>query len=257
MTSCTSYTFLYFVSQYTSIYNERNPYLDYLDQCRRLRLVCRAWNEFVLLSRHRWLQLDEGSPMYDLDSTTSGVGGVGPVERLSMTITSEGMVVPILSWTSHILQRPADQSPLRAYALQLVRAPTRWYNPFGDLVGPTPKSPECTNTALQSLSFTTALRTLTSPATISFQQISSTFTGLRSLFLINVTATPQQTIALPQLELLYVHNMRYGFQVLELHAWDTPALRHAHLGYLKRARSSSRCSTASCGGARRGSKVSC
>ena len=102
MTSCTPHTFLYLVNQQTRIRDYRKPYSDYLERCRRLRLVCRAWNEFVLLSRHRWLQLDDKwSPVYDLDSTTSSAGGVRPVERLSMTINSEELVVPILSWTSH------------------------------------------------------------------------------------------------------------------------------------------------------------
>ena len=141
--------------------------------------------------------------MYCLDPTTPGAKGVRPVERLSTTIVSEGRVVPILSWTSHILRRPADQSPLRAYALRLLTSPpTRGYNPFDDLVGPTPESPEYTNTALQSLSITEAIH---SPMSMSFPQISSTFIGLRSLFLSNVTATRRQTTALPQLELLYVH----------------------------------------------------
>ena len=233
MTSCTPYTFLHFVNQQTRVHKHRKPYFDYLERRGRLRLVCSAWNEFVLLRSHRWLQLDdEGSPMYALDSTTPGAGGVRPVERLSMTITSEELVVPVLSWTSHILQRSADQSPLRAYALRLFKTPTRGYNPFDDLVGRTPESPESpeyTNTTLQSLSITTAFG---STVSISFPQISSTFTGLCSLFLINVTATPRQTIALPQLELLYVHHTLSAFQTLPVHAWDTPALRHAHLGHL-------------------------
>jgi len=232
MTSCTPYTFLYFVNQQTRIDNRRHQrqYLDYLEWRQRLRLVCRAWNEFVLLSRHRWLQLDEGSPMYDLDSTTSGVGGVRPVERLSMTIRSGGMVVPILSWTSHILQRPADQSPLRAYALHLFITP-RGYNPFDYLVGPTPELHEYTNTALQSLFIRIEAG---SRLSIPFPQISSTFTGLRSLFLMNgMTAAPQQTISLPQLEMLYVYQL--PCQALPGPTWDTPALRHAYLGEFRTA----------------------
>jgi len=224
MTSCTPYTFLYLVHQQTHIQEHQKPYSDYLERQRRLRLVCRAWNEFVLLSRHRWLQLDDKwSPVYDLDSTTSSAGGVRPVERLSMTINSEELVVPVLSWTSHILQRPAGQSPLRAYALCLSKTPTRGYNPFEDLVGRTPESPGYTNTALQLLSINVAFF---STASISLPQISSTFTGLRSLFLIDVLTTPQQTIALPKLELLYVNHRS---REMPVHAWDTPALRHAHL----------------------------
>jgi len=227
MTSCTPYTFLYLVNQQTRIHNHRKPYSDYLERRRRLRLVCRVWNEFVLLSRHRWLQLDDRwSPVYDLDSTTSGTGGVRPVERLSMTINLETLVVPVLSWTSHILQRPANQSPLRTYALHLSKTPTREYNPFDDLVGRTPESPEYTNTALQLLSIRMAFG-LT--ASISLPQICSTFTGLRSLFLINVTATPQQTIALPQLELLYVNHKLSTSQTMPVHVWDTPGLRHVYL----------------------------
>ena len=39
-----------------------------------------------------------------------------------------------------------------------------------------------------------------------------------------------QTIALPHLELLYVHNTLSGFLTLPMHTWDTPSLRHVHLG---------------------------
>jgi len=230
MTSCTPYTFLYFVNQQTCFHRHRKPYFDYQERRRRLRLVCRAWNEFVLLSRHRWLQLvDEGSPIYGLDSTTPGAGGVRPVERLSTKINSDELVVPILSWTSHILQRPADQSPLRAYALRLYKLPTQGYNPFYDLVRLAPDSPEYTNTALESLSIAALFG---STVYISFPQISSTFTGLRSLFLWNMIATPRQTIALPQLELLHVHYTTSAFHTLPVHVWDTPALRHAYLAYL-------------------------
>jgi len=84
MTSCTPYTFLYFVNQQTRIHEHQKPYFDYLERRRRPRLVCRAWNEFVLISRHRWLQLDdEGSRLYDLDSTTSGPGGFVPLKSYS------------------------------------------------------------------------------------------------------------------------------------------------------------------------------
>jgi len=145
-----------------------------------------------------------------------------------MTITSERMAVPTLSWTSHILQRSADQSPLRAYALRLFIRPTRAYNPFDYLVGPTPELPKYTNTALQSLLIRIDIG---STLSIPFSQISSTFTGLRSLFLMNgMTAAPQQTIALPQLEMLYVM-----CQALLGPAWDTPALRHAYLGQFRTA----------------------
>ena len=225
MTSCTPYTFLYFVSQQMRLHNK--PYFDYLERRGLLRLVCRAWNDCVLISSHRWLYLVGVSPMYDLDPTTPDPGGVRPVEKLSTTITSEGMVVPVLSWVSHILRRPADQSPLRAYALRLFsfEMDTREYNPFDYLVGPAPKSPEYTNTTLQSLSISTIVG---SAASISFPQISSTFIGLRSLFLVDVTATLQQTIALPHLELLYVHYTISEYRTLPVHTWDTPALRHAY-----------------------------
>jgi len=233
MTSCTPYTFLYFVKQQIRIYDHREPYFDYLEQRGRLRLVCRAWNEFFRLRRHRWLQLDnEHSPMYKRDSTTTGTGGVRPVERLSMKITMEYLVIPILSWTSHILQRPANRSPLRVFALCLFTPPTQGYSPLDDLVGPSPKPPEYINTMLQSLSITAALGPFNTSVSISFQQISSTFTGLRSPFVIDVAATPQQTIALPYLELLYVHYKITVFPALPVHTWDTPALRHAHLGDL-------------------------
>ena len=59
MTSCASYTFLYFVDQQIRIYGQRKPYLDYLERRRRLRLVCSTWNEFVLITGPRWLHLDD------------------------------------------------------------------------------------------------------------------------------------------------------------------------------------------------------
>jgi len=174
--------------------------------------------------------------MYSLDSTNFGTGGVGPVERLSTTVNSEELVTPILSWASHILKRTANQSPLRAYTLRLFKTPKRGYNPLDDLVGRT--SPECstnTNTTLRCLSITTSFG---SNASIALPQISSTFTGLRALFLVNVNATPQQTMSLPVLEVLYVHHTLPAIDTLQRamdEAWDTPALRHAHLGHFNTA----------------------
>jgi len=132
-TSCTPYTFLYFVNQQTWNHWHRKPHHDYLERRRRLRLVCRTWNEFVLSTRHRWLQLGQGNAMYELDSTTTSPGcrgGVGPIERLSTTINSEESVIPVLSWVSHILKRPENHFPLRAYTSdsfqRLCRGTTRW-----------------------------------------------------------------------------------------------------------------------------------
>ena len=236
-TSCTPYTFLYFVNQQTRIHKHPKLHLDYLEQRRCLRLVCQTWNEFVLFTSHRWLQLEEGSAMYERDSTTMttpDARGVGPVERLSMTISSEELATPILSWASHILKRTANQSPLRAYTLRLLKTPVRGYNPFDDLlVGTTTTpDPECTNTntTLRSLSITTSFG---SYASIALPQISRTFTGLRSLFLINTNVTPAQTLTLAQLEVLYVHHTLPAFTMLQrpMEAWDTPALRHVHLGH--------------------------
>ena len=120
-TSCTPYTFLAFM--YLHIFYQRNtkPYQDYLAQRRHLRLVCRAWNEFVLSISHRWLPLEEdSSPIYKLDPTTSyAQGGVGPVEKLITVINSNEVVTPILSWVSHILKRPASRTPLQTYILDI------------------------------------------------------------------------------------------------------------------------------------------
>jgi len=144
-TSCTPYTFLHFVNLQTRSTSAVGNRISVTWNSGRLRLVCRSWNEFVLFTSHRWLQLDEGDPMYELDSTILGAGGVGPVERLSTTINSEELVTPILSWVSHILKCPANQSPLRPYTLRLFRTPGLGYNPLDDLVGRT--VPECnTNT---------------------------------------------------------------------------------------------------------------
>jgi hypothetical protein len=232
-TTCTPYTFLYFVYQHTRIHKKHKPYHDYLERRRHLRLVCRAWNEFILTTSHRWLQLeDERDPVYELDPTL-GNGAVHPVELLSTTIkyssAAAELVTHILSWTSHILKRPANQSPLRAYTLRLYKTPTRNYNPFDDLVGPTTTTAEYTNTTLRVLSITAPLFTA---ANISLPQISSTFPGLRALFLLNVVAMPEQTITLPHLEFLCVQNRRSAFLTLSVRAWDTPALRHAHLGHI-------------------------
>ena len=222
-----------YIIEHTRFHRHQKPHLDYLEQRRCLRLVCRTWNEFVLLTRHRWLQLGEGSAMYELDSTTTtttpGARGVGPVERLSTTIISEELAAPILSWVSHILKRPANQSPLRAYTLWFLIQPMRGYNPFDDLlVGiTTTPDPECTNTntTLRSLS-------IASFGSTSLPQISRTFTELRSLFLINVNATPAQILTLAHLEVLFVHHTPTALATLQLpmEAWVTPALRHVHLG---------------------------
>ena len=224
-TGCTPYTFLYFIDQQTRPRKQQKPYLDYLEHRKRLRLVCSAWNEFILITSHRWLQLDEGSPVdVELDPTIPGAGGVRVVERLSTTIISEELVDPILAWTSHILKRPANQSPLRAYTLRLFKTPVRRYNPFYSLVG---TNPEYTNTTLQSLSITTACD---ASVFVPFPQLSSTFSGLRSLFLDNVDAYQTHAITLPHLELLYID---HAFGISPMQTWDTPSLRHVYLGLVR------------------------
>ena len=162
--------------------------------------------------------------MYDLDPTTPGAGGVRAVERLSTTIISEALVDPILTWTSHILKRPANQSPLRAYTLRLFKTPVRRYNLFDVLVG---TNPEYTNTALQSLSITTAGD---ASVFVPFPQLSTTFSGLRSLFLDKVDAYQTHAITLPHLEVLYID---YAFGISPMQTWDTPSLRHVYLGLVR------------------------
>jgi hypothetical protein len=239
-TSCTPYTSLGFMAEQTCRYALQTPYLDYLDQRRCLQLVCRTWNELVLCTSHRWLLLEGWDPIYELDSTTTSrsKGGVGPVEKLSMKIHSDELVTPILSWASHILKRPASRSPLRACILLLNGAPVTGYNLFDDLlVGTTTtQDPEYTNTTLHSLSIATTRHV---DISTSLSQISRTFTGLRSLFLINLSAMPQQTLRLAPLKLAHLEVLYVCCPELEtleqsMEAWDTPALRHVRLGDLRR-----------------------
>ena len=237
-TSCTPYTFLAFTSLRFLDREERppQPYLDYLAQRRRLQLVCRAWNEFVLFTSHRWLLLEDWSPMYELDSTTTTrtKGGVGPVEKLSTLINQHDLVTPNLSWASHILKRPVSQSPLRAYFLQLRVMPVPGHNPFDDFLVDTTVTQdlECTdtntNTTLRLLSIVTP-RDLN--ISISLSQISRTFTGLRSLFLCCVKAMPQQILSLVHLEVLCLYT---AVETLleSIETWDTPALQHVSLGQI-------------------------
>jgi hypothetical protein len=223
------------VLQQISLSEHWKPYCDYLEQRRRLRLVCRAWNEFILFTRHRWLLLEERSPMYWLDSTATSraKGGVGPVERLSMTINSNELVTSALSWVSHILKRPAHQSPLRAYTLQLCTAPVRGYNPFDDLLVETTTAQglECRNTNTNTTLRLLSIATPGSDIPILLSQISRTFTSLRSLFLFQVQVTPRQALRLPHLEVLYVYYRRQEPETLQesMDKWDTPALRHVYL----------------------------
>jgi hypothetical protein len=112
----------------------------------------------------------------------------------------------------------------------------RGYNPFNDiLVGSaTTPDPECTNTNTNStLRLLSIAALFISDPTIALPQISRAFTGLRSLFLIDINVTPAQTLTLPHLEVLYVHDTLPAFATLQLltEGWDTPALRHVHLGY--------------------------
>ena len=230
-TSCTPYTFLGFTYLHVRHQRDRKPYLDYLAQRRCLRLVCRAWNEFVLFTSHRWLPLEGRSPKYKLDSTsTRAKGGVGPVEILSTKIYQKELVTPILSWVSHILKRPASQSPLRAYILDTDFALRPRYNPLDDLLvrTTTTQDPEYTNTNTTN----TTLRLLAlcgANISVSFSQISHTFAGLRSLFLINLDLAPKGTLALAHLELLWL-DCRSPDLRESIETWDTPALRHVHLG---------------------------
>jgi hypothetical protein len=235
-TSCTSYTFLWFMDLHTEQQRRPKQYINYLKQRGRLRLVCRAWNELVLFAGDRWLQLEDWSPMFELDPTTTthANGGVGPVERLITTIRDDNLVTPMLSWASHILKRPASQSPLRAYSLLLHVLPVPGYNPFDDfLVETTTRNLECASTSTNTNTNTT-LRSLTIEIiqeldiSISFSQISRTFTGLRSLFLCGVKATPQQPLRLAHLEVLYV-GCPSKTLLKSMETWETPALRHVYL----------------------------
>ena len=235
-TSCTPYTFLTFMALHIDGWQKKPRHLDYLAQRRSIRLVCRAWNEFVLFTSHRWLRLKSWKSTYRPDSTTTRAeGGVGPVEILSTEISRSELVTPILSWASHILKRPASQS-LRACTLHLKCTLRPGYSPLDDLlVGTTAtQDPECTNTNTTNTTLRLlALHGLNIP--ISFSQISRTFTGLRSLFLINVKAAPQQTLALAHLEVLYVECRCTAWEEVQqsIETWDTPRLRHLHLGYLR------------------------
>jgi len=239
-TSCTPYTFLAFIDLHDWHDGSPQSYDKYMLQCRDLALVCRAWKEFVLFTSHRWLQLHERIPMFKLDSTTTARtnGGVGPVEKLYMS-TLYSDVTPIISWASHILKRPASQSPLRAYTLRFhlnrCTMPTPRDTLFDDFLfgTTTTQDLECTNTNtnttlhLLSISIVTSQPDIHTP--ISFSQISRTFPGLRSLFLYGVEVTPQQTLALAHLEVLSV--FRPSETLLEsMETWDMPALRHVSLG---------------------------
>jgi len=239
-TSCTPYTFLAFMYLYDFHQRDRKPYQDYLAQRRQLRLVCRAWNEFVLFTSHRWMPLEEdSSPMYKLDPTTTyAKGGVGPVEKLSTIIDSDELVTPILSWVSHILKRPASQTPLRTYILWIRGARRPGYNPLDDLVGTTTtQDPGCSNTNTNTNTNTT-LRALSIAMSssyrgfISLSQISRTFTGLRMLFLVGVDTTPQQTLTLAHLEVLCVHLPSEAL-LESMGTWDIPALRHVSLDHFR------------------------
>jgi hypothetical protein len=176
-TSCTPYTFLWFMDLHTQQQRHLNPYIDYLEQRGRLRLVCRAWNELVLFAGDRWLRLEDWSPI-DPTTTSHAKGGVGPVERLSTIISQHELVTPMLSWASHILKRPASQSPLRAYNLHLHVLPVSGYNPFDDFLihTTTTRKLACmntnTNTKLRLLSFDISCNLNIS---ISLSQISRTF----------------------------------------------------------------------------------
>jgi hypothetical protein len=106
--------------------------------------------------------------------------------------------------------------------------PVPGYNPFDDLlVGTTTiQDPECTNTTLRLLSIATPSGL---DISISFSQISRTFAGLRSLFLCNVTSTPQQILSLAHLEVLCVYSPS-GMMLESMEILDTPALWHVYLG---------------------------
>jgi len=234
-TSCTPYSFLCLVALHDWQKGQQKLYPEYQEQRRRLRLVCRAWNEFVLLTGHCWLLLDGRNPMYELDPTTTPrvKGGVGPVENLFTSIRRRDMVAPTLSWVSHILKRPANQSPLRAYALHVLETPMAGYNPLDLLVGTTTtQNPECTNTTLRLLSISGEF---SSTVSISLSQISRNFTGLRSLSLRAVMAASQQTLSLAHLEVLCLEFWQPEWEELQqsIETWDTPALRHVRLGHFR------------------------
>jgi len=115
-TSCTPYTFLYFVNQQTRNHWHRKPHHDYLKRRRRLRLVCRTWNEFVLSTGHRWLQLGQWDATYDqarLDDYQSRLQGRSWSRRGTIHNDQIGRVgdpCPVLG-VSHS-QTPRESLPL-------------------------------------------------------------------------------------------------------------------------------------------------
>ena len=94
---------------------------------RRLRLVCRALNEYFICTSHGWLQLDgpgslvddQGRVVCELDSSTSTGGrGVGPVERLSLStmINPEELTTHIISRILNSQTPPPPRAPARVHA---------------------------------------------------------------------------------------------------------------------------------------------
>ena len=131
---------------------------------------------------------------YKLDSTTTAHtnGGVGPVEKLSMSIMFSD-VASILSWAFHILKRPASQSPLRSISIECLRQGTACLT----ISSAEQRRPRASNVRTRTRRYTcpqsqsTLQRDFNIP--ISLSQISCTLPGLPSLFLYGVKVTSQQT----------------------------------------------------------------
>ena len=201
-----------------------NSYIRYMRRRATLRLVCHAWNQFLLSTNSWWIRLDASDPSQQTVNLSFIPDQSSTVKRLSMTITDRDCVQPSVSWASD-LQRV--QVPPIIYDVTLpschhsTDACNLHYERREFL-------PEVSSTmAFRSLRVVCQARNRCHA--ISFSQLNSNFKNLVSLFLCNLIMLFTEELTLPHLELL--HLARYWVTLpCPTQGWNLPRLRHVYLG---------------------------
>jgi len=213
-TTRTPSTFIHFMKQ------EKYPFISYREfvTCRAtLRQVCRAWNQFLLVTDSWWIHVH--GPKYpwqslDLPSITDHVP---TIKRLSMIITAPHCVRSGLDWAFDLLQR--IRVPLISYNLiiSVLSSPNFTRIPFDILATVGSK------TNLRSLRIA-----CNGCGAISFPQLNANFKDLVSLSLVNLDMHSTEELTLPHLEHLHLSKHPEPLP-LPTQGWDLPRLRHVHI----------------------------
>ena len=223
-TTCTASTFIHFMNQRKRSYN------GYMRRRATLRLVCHAWNQFLLSINSWWIRVDAPVRSRLTDNLSYFPDQSPTVKRLSMTITDRECVLSSLSWASN-LQRAQVTPIIYDVTLPQCHLPIDICQERHELRGFLPEVRS--NMALRSLWVVSQFRMpCQSCQVISFSQLNSNFKNLVSLSLCNLLMLSTEELTLPHLELLHLARS-WAELPLPTRGWNLPRLRHVYLdGFL-------------------------